>query len=243
MASENKSAPESKGDSLVKWFNQPENANKYGINSHILPVVPGYATFHRQVVQLLDETIPESSHVLVLGAGGGIELQAFHTAKPQWTFTGVDPAGAMLEKAKQVIGEEAASKVNWVVGYIPDAPEGPFDAATCLCTLHFVADDGQKLEALQAIHKRLKPGAPLVLLDLCLDKKGPQFDKLIHRYAQFAINSGFPAEAMNAMKSTVTAQLNCVSQSRLEELLTQAGFKDVELFFAGFSWRGLAAYA
>ena len=53
--------------------------------------VPGYFDLHRMSGVLLAERAPENARVLVLGAGGGLELKAFATAQPGWTFDGVDP--------------------------------------------------------------------------------------------------------------------------------------------------------
>ncbi|MFP3481047.1 class I SAM-dependent methyltransferase, partial [Burkholderia sp. SIMBA_057] len=73
-----------------------------------------------------------------LGAGGGLELKALADAHPHWRFVGVDPAAEMLRLAERTLGPHM-DRVELVEGYIDDAPEGPFDAATCLLTLHFLA--------------------------------------------------------------------------------------------------------
>lgn len=101
--------------------------------------VPGLSDLHRMTAILLGERAPPDAKVLVLGAGGGLELKALAEAHPDWTFVGVDPAKAMLELAEKTLGPLAA-RVHLVEGYIDDAPEGPFDAATCLLTLHFLED-------------------------------------------------------------------------------------------------------
>lgn len=84
---------------------------------------------------LLAERAPADAQVL--GAGGGLELQALAKAQPGWRFTGVDPAGPMLDLARETLGEDA-ERVELVEGYIDAAPAGPFDAATCLLTIHFL---------------------------------------------------------------------------------------------------------
>ena len=42
--------------------------------------VPGYEVMQRMAAQLLAERVPADGEVLVLGAGGGLELEAFTTA-------------------------------------------------------------------------------------------------------------------------------------------------------------------
>nr|WP_281410078.1 class I SAM-dependent methyltransferase [Rhizobium leguminosarum] len=41
--------------------------------------------------------------MLVVGAGGGLEIRAMAEARPDWRFTGIDPSPAMLELARQTI--------------------------------------------------------------------------------------------------------------------------------------------
>src|SRR3546814_7682749 len=56
---------------------------------------------------LLAERVPDDAHILVLGAGGGSEMKAMAEAHPGWRFTGVDPAGPMLDLAAKVMGPNA----------------------------------------------------------------------------------------------------------------------------------------
>ena len=53
--------------------------------------VPGLHALHRMAHLLLAEHAPDDGRILVLGAGGGLELRAFANARPGWRFVGVDP--------------------------------------------------------------------------------------------------------------------------------------------------------
>jgi tRNA (cmo5U34)-methyltransferase len=194
------------------------------------------------VLQLLGERLKTTARVLVLGAGGGLELLSFATARPGWSFVGVDPSRPMLELAKHTLGE-LASRVELREGYIPDAPAGPFDAATCLLTLHLVPDDGHKLEALRAIRERLKPGAPFAIVDNCIDLAAADAEQKLQRFAQYAVDSGHDAARMDEMKALLKSTFHSISPAREEALLDEAGFTGTELFFAGLSWRGWITYA
>lgn len=220
-------------------FNNPEHVARYAEGP--ARTIPGFATLHRMIVQLLGERLGPEARVLVLGAGGGMELLSFTTAQPGWSFVGVDPSLPMLEQARQVLGERG-SRVELREGYIPDAPPGPFDAATCLLTLHLLPDDGRKLEALRAIHQRLSPGAPFVVVNNCIDVAAPDAERQLQRFAQFAIDSGIEAEQMERWKDVAKSTLGMVAPAREEALLAEAGFTGTELFFAGLTWRGWITY-
>jgi tRNA (cmo5U34)-methyltransferase len=201
---------------------------------------PGYKVMQRMAAQLIAERAGQDAEVLVLGAGGGLEIAAFAELQPGWRFTGVDPSAEMLAQAK---ARAPADRSHWVEGYIQNAPEGPFDAATCLLTLHFVPDDGGKLETLKAIRARLRPGAPFVLAHLCIDKSAPDFDARRDRYARFALDSGAEPDDVADTRERLKTIIDSVPQARDEALLAEAGFTDTELFWAGHSWRGWIASA
>ena len=225
---------------MTSHFDDPEFVKRYTEGPGRF--VPGYQVMQRMAAQLIGETIGRQGDVLVIGAGGGLEIEAFARLEQDWRFVGVDPAKPMLDAARALV-EQAGAKALWHEGYVFDAPGGPFDAAMCLLTLHFVPDDGGKLETLRAIRDRLKPGAPFVLVDLCMEKGAKDHDLRIARYQAFALNSGAEAEDVADTVNRVRNVLNTVSPARDEDLLAQAGFRDAGLFYAGLSWRGWVAYA
>lgn len=102
---------------LLAAFNNPEHARRYGDGPHRF--IPGFADLHRMTAILLAERIPDDARILVLGAGGGLELRALADAHPGWTFLAVDPAVAMLDEARRVLGSDAA-RVTFCEGHIDD---------------------------------------------------------------------------------------------------------------------------
>jgi len=220
-------------------FADPDNARSYAASGP-RPFLPGIDAMHTMAVQLLEETMSTSGHVLVLGAGGGHELRAFSRARPDWQFTAVDPSPQMLTAAQASL---ELAPINWIEGYIEDAPEGPFDAATCLLTLHLIPDDGHKLSTLSEIHSRLEPGAAFVLVDNCLDFASPEADRGLARYMAYARSQGASEEMLSSLRTELPVKSESIAEARELELLGQAGFRDVELFYAGLSWRGWVAFA
>lgn len=203
--------------------------------------VPGYNGMQRMATLLVAERVPEDARVLVLGAGGGLELKAFAQAQPGWTFDGIDPAAEMLKLAERTLGQ-LASRARLHQGYIDDAPEGPFDAATCLLTLHFVAPDERRRIAVE-VHRRLKPGAPFVVAHFSVPQGEGERELWLSRYAAFLAASGVePDKAANA-RAAIDTQLHILTPEQDEAILRGAGFSNVSLFYAGFTFRGWVAYA
>jgi tRNA (cmo5U34)-methyltransferase len=203
--------------------------------------VPGYDAMQSMAAILRAERVPEDARVLVLGAGRGLELNAFARAHPGWSFDGVDPSAAMLALAGQTLGD-LASRARLHQGYIDDAPEGPFDGATCLLTLHFV-DVAERRRIVAEIRRRLKPRAPFVVVHLSAPDGEKERPLWLGRYSAFLAASGVEAEQAAAAKDAVSNHLEILAPAQDEAILREAGFSDPTLFYAGFAFRGWVAYA
>lgn len=203
--------------------------------------MPGYYAMQCMAALLIAERVPEDARVLVLGAGGGLELKAFAQAQPRWTFDGVDPAAEMLKLAEQTLGS-LAPRARLHQGYIDDAPHGPFDAATCLLTLHFVAAEERRRTAVE-VRSRLKPGAPFVVAHFSIPQADGERALWLSRHAAYLVASGVePDKAANA-RAAINAKLGILTPEQDEAVLRDAGFSNVSLFYAGFTFRGWVAYA
>ena len=94
--------------------------------------------------------------LLVVGAGGGAEIERFLPTNPKWRLTGIDPSLDMLANAEARAGRLGLTdRVTLVRGVTRDLPpDAIFDAATCIFVLHFLPDH-EKLALLREIAVRL----------------------------------------------------------------------------------------
>lgn len=226
-------------DQILSRFSDPEAVARYTEGPPRF--VPGFTDLHRMTAILLAERAPPDAKVLVLGAGGGLELKALAETHPGWTFLGVDPSEEMLHLAARTLGPLSA-RVEFVRGYIEDAPLGPFDAATCLLTLHFL-DVPARWETLHNIRRRLKPGAPFVAAHGSFPQGEEQRAIWLSRYAGFAIASGADPEQAHQARAAVAASVQTFDPEQDEGIMRDAGFDDASLFYAAFTWRGWVAHA
>ncbi len=204
-------------------------------------LVPGFYDMHRMTNILLAEHVPDNGRVLVVGAGGGLELKAFAQAHPDWTFDGVDPSSEMIRLAEQTLGT-LVSQVQLHEGGVDAAPTGPFDAATCLLTMHFM-EPKERLRTAVEIHRRLKPGAPFVLVHLSIPEGVRERATWMSRYAAFGRSSGVERIDAQTASAAVETHLNILTPEQDEAVLREAGFSNVGLFYAGFTFRGWVAYS
>lgn len=219
-------------------FSDPQAVARYAQG----PVrqVPGFHALQQMTRLLLAESVPDDGRVLVLGAGGGLELKVFAEAQPGWRLVGVDPSAEMLKLAAVTLGP-LAPRAELIEGYIDSAPPGPFDGATCLLTLHFL-DAAERLHTLSELRRRLRPGAPLVVAHHSIPLEPEQKQRWLSRYAAFGIASGVPELDANNAIAAIGSRLPLLSPEQEVELLQQAGFVGVELFYAAFSFKGWVAY-
>lgn len=221
----------------MRHFSDANNVSDYAART--ARIVPGLTDMHKMAALLLAERADARARILVLGAGGGMELAAFAAQRPDWGFCGVDPSAGMLDQARERLGRFAA-RVDWHQGYIETAPEGPFDGAACLLVLHFLRRD-ERLRTLQQVHRRLSPGSAFVVAHHSFASEDEDADRWLSRYAAFVSASDGPGGPDIGVKDAIAAmkaRLPVLSPEEDAGLLKEAGFADVDLFYAGFTFRG-----
>lgn len=200
--------------------------------------VPGFESMHRMVEMLLAERIPTDGQILVLGAGGGLELRFLAEAQPAWTFHGVDPSEEMLALAAETV-DPHRRRVAFHHGYIDTASEGPFDGAVSLLTFHFIPRD-ERLNTLRQLRSRLRKGAPLVLVHISFPQDEPNRSLWIQRHVAYG---GTPPEHVERARQAIGTRLSILDPEEEGAMLERAGFSGIQLFYAGLSFRGWVAYA
>lgn len=203
--------------------------------------VPGLDALHRMTGLLLAEQVPAEGRVLVLGAGGGLELRALAEMYPGWRFVGIDPAGPMLRLAEQTLGA-FSERVELLRGTIDVAPNGPFDGAVYLLTLHFLGVS-ERTYTVAEIHRRLRPGAPFVAAHGSFTQAEPARSRWLDRYEKFAVASGADPDQAATSKAAIAAGVAMLDPEEDIAVLRAGGFGDVEQFYAAFTWRGWIGHA
>lgn len=220
-------------------FSDPKAIANYAENA--TRRVPGLSDIHRMSALLLSESTPPNGRVLVVGAGGGMELTHFAQSFPGWQFDGVDPSAEMLGLTKTALGP-LASRVQLHHGYIEAAPKGPFDAASCLLTLHFTTE-AERFRTLCEIHSRLKPGGVFVAMHYSMPQDQGERDLWLSRCAAFAVSSGVDPEQARAAAAAIGKQLPILTPDQDEELMRKAGFSNISVFYVALAFRGWVAHA
>lgn len=211
-------------------------------------LVESYIPGRRAIFSIVEAAFRESLHgrsarILVVGAGGGDEILRLGQDNPSWTFVGIDTYEPMVDLARRrIAGTPVEGRSVVHARTIADLDETGFDAATCILTAHFVPDDGSKFEFFQAMYARLKPGAPLAIVDGVGVSGEPHTEMLRRIWKQHALDNGVDEQAAEHNAENMK-KVAIVSVEREEQLLTSAGFKELVPIFRALAIKGWLALA
>lgn len=183
-----------------------------------------------------------SAEVLVVGAGTGAEVCTFGTNNPSWKITGVDPSVEMLSIAKSKLLKLGLLNVELFNGYTNELSEDLlFDAATCILVMHFLEDDGSKLQLLKDISSRMKLGAPLLLVDAFGNEESIEFSRTLSAWKKYVVSMGVEEQIVeDGFHNQILKRLKFVPEERINSLLQEAGFGNITRFYTGFLYGGWA---
>jgi tRNA (cmo5U34)-methyltransferase len=203
--------------------------------------VPGLDGLHRMTGLLLSEHVPADGRVVVVGAGGGLELNALAEQHPGWSFDGVDPSSDMLALARETTAS-SANRVRLHHGNICYAPEGPYDGAVCLLVFHHISRE-ERISTLRGIRNRLRPGSPFVLAHVSFAQSEPDRSLWIDRHIHFGAMTEVDAEKQEAARIGIKERLCIMSPEEEEAFLQEVGFTGAMQFYQAYSFRGWVTYA
>lgn len=88
------------------------------------------------------------------------------------------------------------------------------------------------------MYARLKPGAPLVVAHHSFVQTGGLQDRRLKRNAAYSAAVGIPLAQAEHNIQSIRELLPVLSPKDDVEILEQAGFINIELFYAGFTFKG-----
>jgi len=154
--------------------------------------------------------LKEGETVLDLGSGAGFDcFLASQAVGKKGRVIGVDMTGDMLERAAANARKAGYDNVEFRLGEIEALPveDGTVDAVISNCVINLVPD---KDKAFREAFRVLKPGGRLMVSDIVLKKKLPDF-----------------------VKQSIEAYVGClagaVSKERYLQAINSAGFEEIDV--------------
>lgn len=190
---------------------------------------------------LVDELgFAPGSRVLDVGCGTGRHSVAL--AARGFVMTGVDLSAGMLEQAR-LAAVEAGVEVTWVRADVAESvPQGPFDAALCLCEGAFGllgasdSPDDHESRILRNINRALRPSSRLVLTasnGMALVRRFTDQDVSAGRFDPHTMVEAYELEYDTPRgRRKIPVREKAFTPSELALLLRDAGF-EVEHIWGG----------
>jgi tRNA (cmo5U34)-methyltransferase len=205
-------------------------------DTHRRRLIPPYDAFYGTAVGALALARREPRRILDLGAGTGLLARHVLAARPDAELTLLDAAPAMLEGAREALGDRA----DYVVGDLSDPlPGGPWDAVVSALAIHHL-DDAGKRDLFARVHAALAPGGVFVNAE---QVAGPSafFDDLYgawHR--EHALAAGASEADWTGAEQRMTHD-RCASVEHQLGWLREAGFSDADCLFKDHRFAVLVA--
>ena len=181
--------------------------------------------------------LPQTARILCVGLGAGAELSFLASRFPNWTFTAVEPSGAMLDVCRQKAEREGfVSRCVFHEGYVETLPAiAPHDAATCFMVSQFILDDKARSEFFRNISGKLKRNGILVSADLSSTVGTPEYESLLKIWVSMLHAANVPADAIEKTRSTWAKDVAILPPDDVKSIIERGGFNTpVQFYQAGF---------
>lgn len=209
-------------DDAIELFN--EHAAHYEELRRRL--VPAFDALYDTAVAALGLAAAPPRRVLDLGAGTGLLAHAIARANPQAELVLLDGSAAMLEQARNALGERASYVLADLAAPLP---AGPWDAIVSALAIHHL-EDAAKRDLFARIHAALTPGGLFVNAEQ-VSAPTPFFDvayRAWHERRALELGAN-PAEWAGARARMTADRLADVEHQLV--WLRAAGFADSDCLF------------
>ncbi len=177
--------------------------------------------------------LPAQARLLCVGVGTGEEMAYLAQRFPQWTFTAVDPSGAMLAVCRHKAEQGGyVSRCRFYEGYLESLPaQAPFDAATCFLVSQFMLEQEARVAFFQSIAARLRPGGLLASSDLASDVGSPAYEALLQTWLNMMVRAGIPVSGLASMRAAYARDVAILPPAQVAAIIQAGGFDEPVPFY------------
>jgi tRNA (cmo5U34)-methyltransferase len=201
-------------------------ANEYDANVH--KTIPRYHLFHDETLDLVESTMPNPVAWLDTGCGTGTLIVKAIEKFGQLQFVAADPAAGMLQLAAEKL---ANNEITYVAAGSEDLDYiNNFDVVTAIMVHHYLDEEGRR-KATGNCYNMLKQGGIYITFETIrpTTENGTRIG--LKRWQNAQILSGKNPAAVDKHISRYGIELLPITIDEHRQLLTEAGFSTVEIFW------------
>ncbi|WP_323002306.1 class I SAM-dependent methyltransferase [Denitromonas sp.] len=177
--------------------------------------------------------LPAQARILCVGAGTGEEIDYLAKRHPRWTFTAVEPSGAMLDICRRKA--EAGgylSRCAFHEGYLATLPDqSSFDAATSFLVSQFLTDRNARVNFFRSIAARLRPDGLLASSDLASDVDSTAYTALLTTWENMMRAADIPTAGVAQMREAYRRDVAVLPPAQVAAIIAEAGFDEPVMFY------------
>lgn len=171
--------------------------------------------------------LPDNARILCVGVGTGEEMVYLAKRFPRWSFTAVEPSGAMLRVCREKVETQGfASRCDFHEGYLDSLPTtDKFDAATCFLVSQFILEREVRSAFFRAIATRLRPGGILASSDLACGGDARTYDAMLHVWLNMMSSIGIPPDGLERMRAAYAKDVAILPPAEVASIVRSGGFE------------------
>ena len=209
--------------------------------------IPQYEVMRKSVCDMAKANISllgkENFRLLDLGCSDGLMIEELlKSFENKGFYTGVDISEPMLKKAKlrhlDAVLERRVDIKNLDLRY--DFPDGTYDIITSILSIQFTPIEYRQ-EIIQNVYNKLFTGGCFIMVEKVLGESSKLDKMMVETYYNMKKNNGYSQDQIDRKKLSLEGVLVPVTNSWNIELLKQAGFKNVDVFWRWMNFVGYVA--
>jgi tRNA (cmo5U34)-methyltransferase len=212
-------------------------------DEHVSKSVPGYSVGHEIVCGLTDYFVSNGSSVYEIGCSTGALLNKIAKTcegKREVSFVGIDISEPMITAAEANFGTSSLPGNNAMRFEVADISEFELNRASmivCYYTMQFI-QPAIRQNIFNKIYESLDWGGAFVLFEKVRGSDARFQDILTGLYHDYKMRAGYSPEEVVAKSQSLRGVMEPFSSQGNRDLLSRAGFVDVETIYKNICFEG-----